>query len=114
GFDIYAGDGHFHEAACHDPHKPKKAKPTGKKGERAKVAKKTQTGHFFLLGMRDHHLRHYTLAEIRPGGGNEHDMHALKRKGTKALRLGAKTGRKVMVVWDCPSLRSRPAVRLRF
>ena len=103
GFDIYAGDGHFHEAACHDAHKPvkiKKAKPTGKKGERANVAKKTQTGHFFLLGMRDHHLRHYTLAEIRPGGGNEHDMHALKRKGSGALRLGAPKGRKVMVVWD--------------
>ena len=27
GFDIYAGDGHFHEAACHDPHKPGKPTP---------------------------------------------------------------------------------------
>jgi hypothetical protein len=96
GFDIYAGDGHFHEAACHDPHKPKKAKkpkPTGKKGERAKLAKKLQTGHFFLLGMREHHLRHYTLAERRSGAGNEHDMHALKRLGARALRCGAPAGR---------------------
>jgi hypothetical protein len=100
GFDIYAGDGHFHEAACHDPHKPKKVKLTGKKGERAKVAKKRQTGHFFLLGMRDHHLRHLTLAEIRPGGGNEHDMHAIKRKQIKALRCDARVGQKVMMVWD--------------
>jgi hypothetical protein len=100
GFDIHAGDGHFHEAACHDPHKPKKFVSRGKKGERAKTARKRQTGHLFLLDMRDHHLRHFTLAEIRPGGGNEHDMHALKRKGAKALRCGAKVGRKSMVVWD--------------
>ena len=106
GFDIYAGDGHFHEAACHDPHKPHKphkpgkAKPAKKNGARAKAAKKTGTGHFFLLGMREHHLRHYALAGRGPGGGNEHDMHALKRKGAGALRLGAKAGRKVVVVWD--------------
>lgn len=104
-FDIYAGDGHFHEAACHDPHKPGKAKkPTGKKGERARAAKKRQTGHFFFLGMRDHHLRHFTLAEIRPGGGNEHDMHALKRMGVQALRPGAPKGRKVMFTWDRASI----------
>jgi len=102
GFDIYAGDGHFHEAACHDPHKLKKPKPAKKKtnGDRQKQAKKLQTGHFFMLGMRDHHLRHHALAERRPGGGNEHDMHALKRVGAKALRFDAKVGRKVMIVWD--------------
>ena len=102
GFDIYAGDGHFHEAACHDPHKPKRPKPAKKKanGDRQKQAKKLQTGHFFILGMRDHHLRHHALAEPRPGGGNEHDMHALKRIGAKALRFGAKVGRKSMIVWD--------------
>ena len=101
-FDIYAGDGHFHEAACYDPHKVKKPKPAKKKanGDRQKQAKKLQTGHFFILGMRDHHLRHHALAEPRPGGGNEHDMHALKRVGAKALRFGAKVGRKVMIVWD--------------
>jgi hypothetical protein len=53
-----------------------------------------------MLGMRDHHLRHHALAERRPGGGNEHDMHTLKRLGSKALRFGAKVGRKVMIVWD--------------
>ncbi len=101
-FDIYAGDGHFHEAACHDPHKPKKLAGTskGKNGERVKTAKKRQSGHFFFLGMRDHHMRHFALAEIRPGGGNEHDMHMLKRKDITALRCGAKVGRKVMIVWD--------------
>ncbi len=101
-FDIYAGDGHFHEAACHDPHKPKRPKTVGKKanGDRQKQAKKLQTGHFFMLGMRDHHLRHHAFAEPRPGGGNEHDMHALKRVGAKALRFGAKVGRKSMIVWD--------------
>lgn len=101
-FDILAGDGHFHEAACHDPHKVRKPKPSKKKvnGDRQKQAKKLQTGHFFMLGMRDHHLRHHALAEPRPGGGNEHDMHALKRVGAKALRFGAKAGRKVMIVWD--------------
>lgn len=105
-FDIYAGDGHFHEAACHDPHKCKQAKAAGKKanGDRQKQAKKLQTGHFFMLGMRNHHLLHHTLAERRPGGGNEHDMHALKRVGAKALRFGAKVGRKVMIVWDRASI----------
>ena len=69
-FDIYAGDGHFHEAACHDPHKAKRPKPARKKanGDRQKQARKLQTGHFFILGMRDHHLRHLALAELRPGG----------------------------------------------
>lgn len=102
GYDIYAGDGHFHEAACHDPHRVKGPKPAKKKanGDRQKQAKKLQTGHFFMLGMRDHHLRHHSLAEPRPGGGNEHDMHALKRVGAKALRFGAEVGRKVMIVWD--------------
>jgi hypothetical protein len=101
-FDIYAGDGHFHEAACHDPHKPKRLKPGKKKanGDRQKLAKKLQTGHFFMLGMRDHHLRHHALAGRRPGGGNEHDMHALKRLGAKALRFGAEVRRKVVIVWD--------------
>lgn len=101
-FDIYAGDGHFHEAACHDPHKIKKPKLGAKKanGDRQKQAKKLQTGHFFMLGMRDHHLRHHALAELRPGGGNEHDMHALKRVGAKSLRFDAKVGRKSMIVWD--------------
>jgi len=55
----------------------------GRGGERARAAKKTGTGHFFLLGMREHHLRHYALAGRGPGGGNEHDMHALKRKGRR-------------------------------
>lgn len=111
GFDIYAGDGHFHEAACHDPHKPKKPKkpkepkepkPAKKKanGDRQKQAKKLQTGQFFILDMRNHHLRHLALAEPRPGGGNEHDMHVLKRVGAKALRFGAGAGRKSMIVWD--------------
>jgi hypothetical protein len=101
-FDIYAGDGHFHEAACHDPHKAKRPKPAKKKtnGDRQKQAKKLQTGHFFILGMRDHHLRHLALAELRPGGGNEHDMHVLKRIGAKALRFDARVGRKSMIVWD--------------
>jgi len=101
-FDIYAGDGHFHEAACHDPHQKKRLKKSKEtaNGDRQKEAKKLQTGHFFILGMRDHHLRHHALAGPGPGCGNEHDMHALKRIGAKALRFGAKTGRKSMIVWD--------------
>ena len=106
GFDIRAGDGHFHEAACHDPHRPKKPKPGKKRanGDRQKQAKKLPTGHFYVLDMRTHHLRHLALAELRPGGGNEHDMHALKRLGPEALRFGAKVGRKSMVVWDRASI----------
>jgi len=89
-FALYAGDGHYHSAAVHDP------KFTSSKGQQKKYA----VGHFFMLNLRTHHLA--LLASEQKGGirRKEHDMHALKRKHADALRQGEPTGRQVIIVWD--------------
>ena len=85
-FDAYAGDGHFHAAAAHDPRD-------------AEDGCKDAVGHFFSLNLRSHALAHLTVAgqvERR----KEHDMRALKRLSLQSLRQGAAHGRKVFYVWD--------------
>jgi len=80
-FDVYAGDGHWHEAAAHDP----------------RIQHKTHaTGHFYALNLRNRTLHHLTLGK----GKKEHDIHALKRLSPKELRQGAPDGRQVIYVWD--------------
>ncbi len=80
-FDVYAGDGHWHRAASHDPI----------------IDQKTfATGHFYALDLRLGILSLLTTAK----GKKEHDMHALKRLTKETLRQGAAVGRKVMYVWD--------------
>ena len=86
GFDVYAGDGHFHAAA---PHDRRDALDGGKDA----------VGHFFTLDLRSHALGHLTAAD-QVTRRREHDMHALKRLGTASLRQGAANGRKVLYVWD--------------
>lgn len=83
-FDIYAGDGHWHGAAAHDP-----------RVEERKYA----TGHFFGLNLRTHGLVHLTGAD-QEERRKEHDMRALKRLPVETLRQGAPVGRKVLWVWD--------------
>jgi hypothetical protein len=80
-FDLYAGDGHWHQAASHDPI----------------IDEKTfATGHFYVLN-----LRHRTLGRLATGQGKkEHDMHVLKRLTKETLRQGAPVGRQVLYVWD--------------
>ena len=80
-FDVYAADGHWHGAATHDE----------KSEERAWAV-----GHLYALNLRTQALVHLTACE----GRKEHDMHALKRLGPEALRLGAPAGRKVVQVYD--------------
>lgn len=80
-FDLYAGDGHWHGAAAHD------APIDGKK---------YAVGHFYLLDLRWHSLRHLALGV----GKKEHDMHVLKRLELAALRQNAPKGRKVLIAWD--------------
>ena len=99
GFEIQAGDGHFHAAAAHD---------TAAADDGVKYA----TGHFFTLDLRTHALAHLTAADQverkkEPFGrlralslSKRHDMHALKRLSMDALRQGAAKGRKVLYVWD--------------
>lgn len=90
GFAIYAGDGHYHAAAVHDP----------KRLDRSGTMRKEAAGHFFLLDLRNHFLSHLAGAEQGAHRKREHDMHALKRLGTDALRGGQPKGTKVILAWD--------------
>jgi hypothetical protein len=85
-FDVYAGDGHFHAAAAHDPIGP------DKKG-------KYPTGHVFCLNLRNHALTHLSVANSAERK-REHEMRILKRQAIESLRQGAPPGRKVLYVWD--------------
>lgn len=85
GYDIHAGDGHYHEAAVHDERKE---------------GTKYPTQHFYSIDMRSHALRHLTLADTSGDRKREHDTRALKRLDIEALRQGAPKGRKVIYVWD--------------
>jgi len=84
-FDIYAGDGHFHRSAAHDP--------------RDENDRKQPVGHLYSRCLRTGALRHLTAMDDVLNK-KEHDMHALKRIEIKALRHEAKTGRKVLIVYD--------------
>lgn len=84
GFEIYAGDGHWHGAAAHDA---------------AVEGTKYAMGHFFGLNLRTHAAVHLTGAD-QEARRKEHDMRALKRLGVEILRQGAAAGRKVIWVWD--------------
>jgi hypothetical protein len=85
GYDIHAGDGHYHGAAVHDV----------RKGER-----KYPTQHFYSVDLRSHALRHLTLADTSGTRKREHDTRALKRLDIETLRQSAPKGRKVIYVWD--------------
>lgn len=87
GYDLYAGDGHYLEAAAHD-------EPI--------EGSKHPVGHFYMFDLRSCALQHFELAlrEAAVLRKSEHDMHAIKRHGLAGLRLGAPKGRKVMIVWD--------------
>ncbi len=85
-FDVYAGDGHYIGASAHD-------KPI--------QGKKRPCGHFYTLNLRTRGMTHLSVSDLEGGmKKSEHDMHALKRLGGKALRQGAPTGRKVLYAWD--------------
>ncbi len=83
--DIYAGDGHYHAAAAHDPYKN---------------GKKYPVQHFYALDLRSHALKQLTQADVSGKRKKEHDMRALKRLKINELRQNAKTGKKVLYIWD--------------
>lgn len=85
GYDVYAGDGHYHKASCH---------------ERRKDGSKRPVGHFHSLDLRCHAMSRLALADASGERKGEHDMRALKRLDAAALRQGAPKGRKVIYVWD--------------
>jgi len=85
GYDIHAGDGHYHGAAVHDVRKDGKKHPTQ---------------HFYSVDLRSHALRHLTLADTSGTRKREHDTRALKRLDIETLRQSAQKGRKVIYVCD--------------
>lgn len=85
GFDVHAGDGHFHAHATHDPADSK--------------GRKHAVGHLFTRDLRSGLLHHLCVAD-QVERKKEHDMRALKRMTLAALRQGAPKGRKVLYIWD--------------
>lgn len=85
GYDVHAGDGHYHAAAVHDI---------------KKAGKKYPTQHFYSVDLRTLSLRHLTLADTSGVRKREHDTRALKRLNIETLRQSAPKGRKVLYVWD--------------
>lgn len=70
-FDIYAGDGHYHKAAAHDP---------------LKQGKKYSVQHFYSINLRSKSLSHLTLADTSGQRKKEHDARSLKRLSADTLR----------------------------
>jgi hypothetical protein len=83
-FEVFAGDGHYHEHACHDVRNG---------------SSKRAIAHFFALNLRSHTLGYLSLHDLE-GRKKEHDMHMLKRLDVATLRQGTPTGKKVIWVWD--------------
>ena len=108
-FWIFAGDGHYHEAAAHDPRvlgakdflpKPPAAKPKPMNRKREEPAgSKYAVGHFFALNLRNQLMRHLVVAD-QEERRKEHDMRALKGLSIGQLRMGAPKGIKVLYAWD--------------
>lgn len=100
-FDLYAGDGHYVEAASHDKAAPRKTPAKDKTLGRtaAFTAAKYATGHLYTLCLRSHCATHLTVSD-QVERKKEHDMRALKRQDIHALRQGAPKGRKVLYIWD--------------
>lgn len=85
GYDVHAGDGHYHAHAAHD-----RADSDG--GKHA-------VGHLYARNLRSGTLSHLTVND-QLARKKEHDMRGLKRQTIDALRQGACQGRKVLYVWD--------------
>ena len=84
GFEIFAGDGHWHAAAAHDP---------------KKSGKKHAVGHLYGLDLRHNALFHLQAAD-QQNKLKEHDMSGLKRTAIEDLRRGAPKGKRVLWIWD--------------
>lgn len=101
-FDLFAGDGHFIAAACHDMPVPRDRPPAPAASTHSttRVAStKYATGHLYTLDLRSHAMGHLTVAD-QIERKKEHEMRALKRQTVDTLRQGAPKGRKVLYVWD--------------
>jgi len=84
GYDIWAGDGHWHEHATH---------------EKKRGGKYYATGHLYGLNLRTDILHHLITLDQQTKR-KEHDMSGLKRLSPDELRVQAPKGRKVVWIWD--------------
>ena len=98
GFDVRAGDGHWHSAASHDPVRFSSLKDDG-----TTVSRKYPVGHLYTLDLRTHLMRHLITAD-QENRRKEHDMRGLKRAGAEGLRKGIAKGRKLLMVWDSAAI----------
>ena len=80
-YECFALDGHWHQAATHDP-----------RHDGTKMA----VGHFYSLDLRGHQLRHLTVGE----GLHEHDRSVLKRIKPSGLRHDVAKGTRVLIIYD--------------
>jgi hypothetical protein len=83
-FDVYAGDGHSHEHACHD--------------ESIDGGKLCVT-HLYTRNLRNGWMTPLSLCRVKEKG-NHHDMAVLKSLPPAELRQGAKRRRKVIYAYD--------------
>lgn len=85
GFDIYAGDGHYIQAASFDE---------------KKRGTKRAVGHFYRLNLRNHYLDYIALEKPDLGKVKKHDAKILQEASAELLRNGAPKGHKVIYAWD--------------
>ena len=83
GREIYAGDDHDNEHACHDPRSDYKGSPY------------VAIGHFYALDLRTHWLHYLDLAG--KGTKKQHDMAVMKKVASQ-LKIGGKKG--TIWIWD--------------
>ena len=98
-FDVFAGDGHWHEHAAHDPRKPRAVRDESGSATGATTESHFAVGHLYGLNLRTAALVHLTAGD-EVARRKEHDMRALKRLDIDTLRQGARKGRKVLWIWD--------------
>jgi uncharacterized protein YdeI (YjbR/CyaY-like superfamily) len=84
-YQLFAGDGHWHAAATHDPRDSKGTKHA--------------TGHVYLQNLRTQALRHLDLCDPIHKR-KEHDISVIKRATLDALRGNTPKGTPVILVWD--------------
>ena len=84
-YQLFAGDGHWHAAAAHDP--------------RDRKGTKHATGHVYLQNLRTQALLHLDLCDPIHKR-REHDISVIKRATLDALRGGTPKGTPVILVWD--------------
>ena len=80
-YEVFAVDGHWHNAAAHDP-----------RHHGVKMA----VGHFYSLNLRTHTLRQLAAGE----SAHEHDLSVLKRLTPRGLRQEVPKGRRTLLIYD--------------